>query len=138
MRRLFYSRGEYPFDKEVSLDPELLGKVFRESVGLVQSGDSNHSPQKQTGSFYTPREIVQYMVDESLIAHLKRTAGEELEPKLRQLLQYTDDDVELTEEQRMAIMQSLYHCKILDPLVVRALSQWASFSRWCIYLAALT
>lgn len=103
-----------PFDKEVSLDPELLGKVF-ENLLASFNPETQTTARKQTGSFYTPREIVQYMVDESLIAHLKRTAGEELEPKLRQLLQYTDDDVELTEEQRMAIMQSLYHCKILDP-----------------------
>ena len=55
------------------------------------------------------------MVDESLIAHLKRTVGEELEPQYRQLMQYTDDEVELTSEQRKNIMQSLYNCKILDP-----------------------
>jgi adenine-specific DNA-methyltransferase len=55
------------------------------------------------------------MVDESLVAHLKRTVGEELEPQYRQLMQYSDDDVELTAEQRKSIMQSLYNCKILDP-----------------------
>ena len=103
-----------PFDKEVSLDPELLGKVF-ENLLASYNPETQTTARKQTGSFYTPREIVQYMVDESLVAHLKRTVGEELEPQYRQLMQYSDDDVELTAEQRKNIMQSLYKCKILDP-----------------------
>lgn len=103
-----------PFDKEVSLDPELLGKVF-ENLLASFNPETQTTARKQTGSFYTPREIVQYMVDESLVAHLKRMVGEELEPQYRQLMQYSDDDVELTAEQRKSIMQSLYNCKILDP-----------------------
>lgn len=103
-----------PFDKEVSLDPELLGKVF-ENLLASFNPETQTTARKLTGSFYTPREIVQYMVDESLIAHLKRTVGEELEPQYRQLMQYSDDEVELTSEQRKNIMQSLYNCKILDP-----------------------
>ncbi len=103
-----------PFDKEVSLDPELLGKVF-ENLLASFNPETQTTARKQTGSFYTPREIVQYMVDESLVAHLKRTVGEELEPQYRQLMQYSDDEVELTVEQRKSIMQSLYNCKILDP-----------------------
>lgn len=103
-----------PFDQEVSLDPELLGKVF-ENLLASYNPETQTTARKQTGSFYTPREIVQYMVDESLVAHLKRTVGEELEPQFRQLLQYSDDEVELTDAQRKSIMQSLYNCKILDP-----------------------
>lgn len=98
----------------MSLDPELLGKVF-ENLLASFNPETQTTARKQTGSFYTPREIVQYMVDESLVAHLKRTVGEELEPQYRQLMQYSDDDVELTAEQRKSIMQSLYNCKILDP-----------------------
>ena len=103
-----------PFDKEVSLDPELLGKVF-ENLLASFNPETQTTARKQTGSFYTPREIVQYMVDESLVAHLKRTVGEDLEPQYRQLMQYSDEEVELTVEQRKSIMQSLYNCKILDP-----------------------
>ena len=55
------------------------------------------------------------MIDESLLAHLKRTVGEELEEEYRKLLSYADDEVNLTDEQRLKIMQSLYDCKILDP-----------------------
>lgn len=103
-----------PFDKEVSLDPELLGKVF-ENLLASFNPETQTTARKQTGSFYTPRDIVQYMVDESLVAHLKRSVGEELEPQYRQLMEYSDDAVELTSEQRKQIMQSLYACKILDP-----------------------
>jgi hypothetical protein B2_16718 len=103
-----------PFDQEVSLDPELLGKVF-ENLLASYNPETQTTARKQTGSFYTPREIVQYMVNESLVAHLKRTVGEELEPQFRRLLQYSDYPVELSDTQRKSIMQSLYNCKILDP-----------------------
>ena len=103
-----------PFDQEVSLDPELLGKVF-ENLLASYNPETQTTARKQTGSFYTPREIVQYMVDESLVAHLKRTVGNELEDQYRQLMRYTDEEVLLTDAQRKQIMQSLYHCKVLDP-----------------------
>ena len=103
-----------PFDQEVSLDPELLGKVF-ENLLASYNPETQTTARKQTGSFYTPREIVQYMVDESLVAHLKRTVGDDLEAQYRQLMQYTDDEVNFTDEQRKKIMQSLYNCKVLDP-----------------------
>ena len=103
-----------PFDQEVSLDPELLGKVF-ENLLAAYNPETQTTARKQTGSFYTPREIVQYMVDESLVAHLKRTVGEDLEPEYRKLIQYTDDELNLSDEQKRQIMQSLYECKVLDP-----------------------
>ena len=103
-----------PFDQEVSLDPELLGKVF-ENLLAAYNPETQTTARKQTGSFYTPREIVQYMVDESLVAHLKRTVSEDLEPEYRKLIQYTDEEPQLTDEQKRQIMQSLYNCKVLDP-----------------------
>ena len=103
-----------PFDQEVSLDPELLGKVF-ENLLAMYNPETKATARKQTGSFYTPREIVQYMVDESLIAHLKRTVGDELELEYRKLMSYTDDELNLTDNQKRAIINSLHDCKILDP-----------------------
>lgn len=103
-----------PFDQEVSLDPELLGKVF-ENLLAAYNPETQTTARKQTGSFYTPREIVQYMVDESLVAHLKRTVDEDLEPEYRKLIQYTDEGPTLTDAQKRQIMQSLYDCKVLDP-----------------------
>ncbi|MEI6823462.1 MAG: hypothetical protein WCL51_16140, partial [Bacteroidota bacterium] len=58
-----------PIEEEVALDPELLGKVF-ENLLANYNPETQTTARKQTGSFYTPREIVNYMVDESLIAYL--------------------------------------------------------------------
>ena len=102
-----------PYDQEVSLDPELLGKVFEELLGSYT--DDGQTKRKKTGSYYTPREIVQYMVNESLIAHLKRMCGDELEQQYRHLLGCTDEEVLLTDDQRKNIMQAIYNCKVLDP-----------------------
>lgn len=103
-----------PLDQEVSLDPELLGKVF-ENLLAAYNPETQTSARKQTGSFYTPREIVQYMVNESLVAHLKRTCGDELEPEYRKLLSYSTEETSLNEEQRKAIMHAVYNCRVLDP-----------------------
>ena len=59
-----------PIEEEVALDPELLGKVF-ENLIAAYNPDTGASARKQSGSYYTPREIVNYMTDESLIAYLK-------------------------------------------------------------------
>lgn len=66
-----------PIEQEVALDPEQLGKVF-ENLLAAYNPETGVTARKQTGSFYTPREIVNYMVDESLIAYLesKLTDGE--------------------------------------------------------------
>ncbi len=61
-----------PIEEEVALDPELLGKVF-ENLLANFNPETKTTARKQTGSFYTPREIVNYMVDESLLAYLKNT-----------------------------------------------------------------
>lgn len=103
-----------PLEQEVSLDPELLGKVF-ENLLASYNPETQTTARKQTGSFYTPREIVQYMVDESLIAHLKRTVGEELEPEFRKLLQYNEIEPNLTAGQKKQVMKALYECKVIDP-----------------------
>ena len=110
-----------PFDQEVSLDPELLGKVF-ENLLASFNPETQTTARKQTGSFYTPRDIVQYMVDESLVAHLKRTVGEELESEYRKLISYVDEEISLTAEQKQQVMESIYHCKVLV-LIKRFLSQ---------------
>ncbi len=59
-----------PIEEEVALDPELLGRVF-ENLLAAYNPETGTTARKTTGSFYTPREIVNYMVDESLLAHLK-------------------------------------------------------------------
>ena len=103
-----------PLDQEVSLDPELLGKAF-ENLLASYNPETKTSARKQTGSFYTPRPIVQYMVDESLVAYLKRKCPNISEDTFRNLFNYSADNFEATKEERHQIMQALYECKVLDP-----------------------
>lgn len=103
-----------PFDQEVSLDPELLGKVF-ENLLASYNPETNKSARKQTGSFYTPRHIVNYMVDESLIAHLNHICPDIPKEKIRELFNYADDNFSATDDERKQIMSALYNCKVLDP-----------------------
>jgi REP element-mobilizing transposase RayT len=63
-----------PIEEEIALDPELLGKVF-ENLLASYNPETQTTARKQTGSFYTPREIVNYMVDESLLEYLKSTVS---------------------------------------------------------------
>ncbi|MCX6578838.1 MAG: DUF559 domain-containing protein [Candidatus Aminicenantes bacterium] len=74
-----------PVEEEIALDPELLGKVF-ENLLASYNPETHSTARKRTGSFYTPREIVDYMVDESLMAiltpALSKGEGEDLTPAL--------------------------------------------------------
>lgn len=58
-----------PIEEEIALDPEMLGKVC-ENLLAAYNPETEATARKQTGSFYTPREVVDYMVDESLIVYL--------------------------------------------------------------------
>lgn len=58
-----------PIEEEVALDPELLGKVF-ENLLASYNPETEETARKETGSFYTPRDIVDFMVDESLLVYL--------------------------------------------------------------------
>jgi len=66
----FTVKEDEPLEKEVAVDPEMLGKVFE---NLLETND-----RKTQGTFYTPREIVHYMCQESLISYLSA----ELEQKI--------------------------------------------------------
>lgn len=58
----FTIKEDEPLDKEVAVDPEMLGKVFENMLGITE--------RKRSGAFYTPREIVHYMCQESLVHYL--------------------------------------------------------------------
>ena len=60
-----------PIEQEVALDPELLGRVF-ENLLAAYNPETGATVRKQTGSYYTPRPIVDYMVDEALVATLSQ------------------------------------------------------------------
>ncbi len=120
-----------PVDLEIALDPELLGKVF-ENLLASYNPETQTTARKQTGSFYTPREIVNYMVDESLIAYLSsklpsplagepacsadRGKGEgDSEFRLRHLISYTEEPHQFTQSEIDALINAIDNAKILDP-----------------------
>ena len=105
-----------PNEVQVALDPELLGNVFENLLGAFNP-ETQESARKQSGSFYTPKEIVAYMVDESLIAYLNNASPDLEEELIRQLFEQENlpeslaDDHDLCEK----IANTLRSVKILDP-----------------------
>ena len=76
-----------PNDQEVALDPELLGKVF-ENLLASFNPETATTARKATGSYYTPREIVDYMVTQSLKQYYKTHLNDviDIDNKLEELL----------------------------------------------------
>jgi len=109
-----------PIDQEIALDPELLGKVF-ENLLASYNEETKTTARKQTGSFYTPRPIVEYMVDESLKAHLSGAltkAGmseKDAQAGLEILFAYTEREHTFREREVAALLDAIHTCKILDP-----------------------
>ena len=94
-----------PNDAEVGVDPEMLGRIFE---NLLEDN-------KDKGAFYTPKEIVQYMCRESLIAYLQTDQKEEDKDSIRQFV--TTHDVESLGELKEEIEQKLIDVKICDPAI---------------------
>lgn len=105
-----------PVEEEIALDPELLGRVF-ENLLANYNEETKLTARKQSGSFYTPREIVNYMVDEALIAYIKTRLGEaeNAEERTRDLVAYDRPMPELTTAEGRRIVDAIDDVKILDP-----------------------
>ena len=103
-----------PIDKEVALDPELLGKVF-ENLLASYNPETATTARKATGSYYTPREIVDYMVETSLIEYLKEKLPNIAEEKLKLLLSYSDEVLEFSEAEKQLIISAIDEIKVIDP-----------------------
>ena len=63
----FTMNEDEPLEKEVAIDPEMLGKIFENLLDVKD--------RKSKGAFYTPRVIVHYMCQEALINYLAKTLG---------------------------------------------------------------
>lgn len=105
-----------PIEEEVALDPELLGKVF-ENLLASYIPETDVTARKQTGSFYTPREIVNYMVDEVLIQHLATQLPEEnrIQERLRHLFAYGGDEPLFDDREKSLLITAIDKLKVLDP-----------------------
>ena len=113
-----------PTETEVALDPELLGKAF-ENLLAANTPETRDSARKQTGSYYTPRPVVDYMVDEALSAALARALSRDpkdadaARARLRRLFDYEDafEDDPFSQDERRAAVRAVSRLRVLDPAV---------------------
>lgn len=101
-------------DVQVSLDPELLGRVF-ENLLAAYNPETKESARKSTGSYYTPREIVSYMVDESLISHILHHCTYVVDSDIRKFFSTHIKPDTWNQEICTSIAQSIESIRILDP-----------------------
>jgi len=99
-----------PDDQEVSIDPEMLGKVFENTLAEEERGNK--------GTFYTPREVVHFMVKDSLLQYLTNETGFN-KNKLHQFIfsEKQLDEVGFSKEEIRILDGKLEEIKILDPAV---------------------
>ena len=111
-----------PVEEEIALDPELLGRIF-ENLLAEYNPETKKTARKQTGSFYTPRAIVDYMVNESLKAYLTDTLCRKLpsvspadaRAGLDILFAYTEHEHAFTAAEKRVLVDAIYDAAILDP-----------------------
>lgn len=128
-----------PVDQEVALDPELLGKVF-ENLLASYNPETATTARKATGSYYTPREVVNYMVDESLKKYFEtKTKGsiENFDKKLENLFSYASDVNLFTEAETDLLIQSIESLKVIDPAVGSGAFPMAILQRLVFLLSKL-
>jgi hypothetical protein len=103
----FTVEEESPDDKEIAVDPEMLGKVFENLLP--------ENLRKGTGTYYTPREIVYYMCQESLVNYLDSNSqiGKDKVEKCVKSLREGDNLI--SDKEAIEIDNLLEFIKICDP-----------------------
>ena len=101
-----------PTDIQVALDPELLGKVFENLLGTYNP-ETSETARKDSGSFYTPRQIVSFMIDRSIKDYLCKTVKIIKNDELAALFDDSDDSFDGANKAK--IVDALKKIKILDP-----------------------
>ena len=97
-----------PEDAEIGIDPEMLGHIFE---NLLEDN-------KDKGAFYTPKEIVQYMSQESVAQYLKSHAPEELHTAIDSLIkQRVVEPILQNKENARLVNKSLSVVKVCDPAI---------------------
>ena len=106
-------------ETQVALDPELLGNVFENLLGAFNE-ETRESARKESGSFYTPREIVDFMVDESLKSYLNTDIITDEQQFVEILFKNEDlsnEEQKILENKTLCkkISEKLHQIKIIDP-----------------------
>ncbi len=114
-----------PVDVDLSIDPEMLGRIFENLLAEINP-ETGETARNKTGSFYTPREIVDYMVSESLVATLLKAVWPGDTPvqqaanasRLRDLFAWElapEDSPAFDDNETAAIIKALHGMRCLDP-----------------------
>ncbi|WP_304353091.1 type IIL restriction-modification enzyme MmeI [Brachyspira innocens] len=109
-----------PFDVEISIDPEMLGRIFEELLDEInpdeekKKNNNKDNTRNITGSFYTPREIVDYIITSSIKLYLKNNAVNIPAEKIDNIFDF-DKKIDFTEEEKKELFESIYNMKVLDP-----------------------
>lgn len=109
-----------PLEQDVALDPDLLGQIF-ENLLAYYNPETGQTARKSSGSFYTPPEIVNYMVEESLLEFFINNFEKQSEEgftkqNFRELLKIENEESPFSETQNKEILTCIYkNLKILDP-----------------------
>ena len=97
-----------PEDSEIGIDPEMLGHIFE---NLLEDN-------KDKGAFYTPKEIVQYMSQESVAQYLKSHTSEELHTAIDSLIkQRVVEPILQNKENARLVNKALSEVKVCDPAI---------------------
>lgn len=102
-------------DVELSVEPEMLGRIFENLLAEINP-ETGETARKSTGSYYTPRPIVEYMVDESLKQYLA-SKTKISQQKIAALLAYDYEpgEITLSKTEQEAVIKALDGVKIIDP-----------------------
>lgn len=100
-------------DVELSIEPEMLGRIFENLLAEINP-ETGQTARKSTGSYYTPRPIVDFMVNESLKQYLLAKTEIE-ENRITSLLAYEEEGVELEETEQNSIIDAMDGIKVIDP-----------------------
>ncbi|MDR0704824.1 MAG: N-6 DNA methylase [Planctomycetaceae bacterium] len=128
------------FDREYTqtVDPEFIGKVFESLLACIDA-NTQKNRRKTTGSFYTPREIVDYMVGKSLDAYLQNDSGKDLlqckvlDPAcgsgafpcgvMNEIIRRIDPDKQFSQQERyrkkLKILQNVIYGVDIQPMAVQ-------------------
>lgn len=100
-------------DIDLAVDPEMLGRIFENLLASINP-ETKESVRKATGSYYTPREIVDYMVTQSLKQYLY-TKTDISHGVIDSLFDFEDGTISDADKQK--IQKALLTIKVLDPAV---------------------
>jgi Alw26I/Eco31I/Esp3I family type II restriction m6 adenine DNA methyltransferase len=103
-------------DVDLSIDPEMLGRVFENLLAEINP-ETGQIARKSSGSFYTPRVIVSFMVDESLTKFLEEKTGISRE-RIQALIttnSLEEEKFTLSSDEKSLVVDAISNLKCFDP-----------------------